>query len=285
MIHLKTFLFLALSLLWSCQDYGQLKKIQHLPATMKEVSGIAKFPGSDIVWMINDSGNKNILYGLKPGNSTLRSIEISNASNEDWESLAKDNSGNLYIGDFGNNRNKRENLVIYKISNPGIISLEKTVATKIFFKLEDQTEFPPKRKNRNFDIEAFVHFKGYLYLFTKNRSKNSNGISKIYRLPDQPGKFTAELIGEFESCKEKTCWITGASMSPNGKSLALLTNKSVYIFSNFKEDKFTAGKVAHLEFDHTSQKESITFKNDNTLYIADEQSGMMGRSLYEFSIN
>ena len=96
MNHFRIAPFLAIFLLWSCEDYGQLKKIQHLPATVKEVSGMEKFPNSDLIWMINDSGNKNILYGLKPGNSTLKTIEITNAENIDWEAQAKDTSWNLY---------------------------------------------------------------------------------------------------------------------------------------------------------------------------------------------
>ncbi|MDR9457479.1 MAG: hypothetical protein RI572_08720 [Salegentibacter sp.] len=281
----KILAFLAIFLLWSCEDYGQLKKIQHLPATLKEVSGMEKFPKSDLIWMINDSGNKNILYGLKPGNSTLKTIAITNAENKDWEDLARDTTGNLYIGDFGNNRNKREDLVIYKVKNPEGNTSGKTTATKIIFDLEDQTEYPPKRKNRNFDIEAFVHLNGNLYLFTKNRSSKSNGVSKIYRLTDQPGESTAKLIGEFQSCKKKSCWITGAAVSPDRKRLALLTNKSVHIISDFKDDNFTTGKTTHLEFGHNSQKESIIFKDDSTIYVADEQTGAFGRNLYEFSLN
>ncbi|MGM0933404.1 MAG: hypothetical protein ACQEWD_08170 [Bacteroidota bacterium] len=281
----KILALLAIFLLWSCEDYGQLKKIQHLPATVKEVSGMEKFPKSDLIWMINDSGNKNILYGLQPGNSTLKTIAITNAENKDWEDLARDTTGNLYIGDFGNNRNKREDLVIYKVKNPEENTSGKTTATKIIFDLEDQTEYPPKRKNRNFDIEAIVHLNGNLYLFTKNRSSKSNGISKIYRLTDQPGESTAELIGEFQSCKKKSCWITGAAVSPDRKRLALLTNKSVHILSDFKDDNFTTGKTTHLEFGHNSQKESIIFKDDSTIYVADEQTGAFGRNLYEFSLN
>lgn len=279
------FPLLGIFLLWSCEDYGQLLKIQHLPATMKEVSGIEKFPNSQMIWMINDSGNENVIYGLKPGETTLKNIEISNAENKDWEDLARDTSGNLYIGDFGNNRNKRDDLVIYKVKNPEQITSEETTAKKISFRLEDQTEFPPKRKHRNFDIEAFAHFNGNLYLFTKNRSSKSNGVSKIYRLPDAPGKHKAKLIGEFQSCKEISCRITGASISEDGQTLILLTNKSLYMITDFNGDDFAGGKIKHLEFSHNSQKESVCFKDSSSLYLTDEQSAGSGRNLYEFNIN
>ncbi|HEY9185727.1 MAG TPA: hypothetical protein VIM94_10400 [Salegentibacter sp.] len=277
--------FLAIFLLWSCEDYGQLKKIQHLPSAVKEVSGMEKFPNSRHLWMINDSGNKNMLYGLKPGNSNLKTIEIKNAKNKDWEDLARDLSGNLYIGDFGNNRNKREDLVIYKIKNPETNTSGETTATKIFFRLEDQKEYPPKRKNRNFDIEAFAHLNGKLYLFTKNRSSKSNGISKIYRLPDEPGEYTAQLIGKIKTCKKNSCRITAAAVSQDQEKLVLLTNNSVYIITDFKNDNFANGKIEYLELGHNSQKESVCFKDSTSLYIADEQTAATGRHLYEFRIN
>ncbi|MGY5850506.1 hypothetical protein [Salegentibacter sp. F14] len=285
MIHYRILALLTIFLLWSCEDYGQLKKIQHLPATMKEVSGMEKFPESDLIWMINDSGNKNLLYGLRPGTSSLKTIEITNAENKDWEDLARDRSGHLYIGDFGNNRNKREDLVIYKIKNPEKNTSGKTTASKIFFKLEDQKAYPPKKKDRNFDIEAFVHVKDKLYLFTKNRSSKSDGISKIYRLPDKPGRHTAKWIGEFQSCQKNSCRITAATVSEDQKKLILLTHKSVYVVTDYEKDHFPGGKIKRLEFGHNSQKESLCFKDSNSLYIADEQAAATGRNLFKFRLD
>ena len=277
--------FFLFPLLCSCQDYGELTKIQHLPSTMKEVSGIENFPGSKMLWMINDSGNKNILYGIRPGESELKPIEITNAENVDWEDLATDTSGNLYIGDFGNNANKRKDLAIYKLKDPENLNSEDAEVEKITFKLEDQTEFPPNRKNRNYDIEAFVHLNNNLYLFTKNRSRKSNGISKIYSVEDTPGNCTAKLVGEFQSCKNKACRITAATLSEDSKELLLLTNRSFYILRDFQGGDFNNAAVQHIEFDHNSQKESISFKDKNTLYIADEQNGSSGGNLYEFKLD
>ena len=39
-----------------------------------------------------------------------------------------------------------------------------------------------------------------------------------------------------------------------------------------------------LEFNHTSQKEGVCFKDENTLYITDEKARGEGGNLYELKI-
>jgi len=67
-----------------------------------------------------------------------RSINISNAKNIDWEDLTQDDFGHFFIGDFGNNNNKRNDLTIYKIENPIDIKTTETEAEVIRFKFNDQ---------------------------------------------------------------------------------------------------------------------------------------------------
>jgi hypothetical protein len=76
-----------------------------------------------------------------------------------------------------------------------------------------------------------------------------------------------------------------ADISKDGKKVALLNHKSVWIFTKFKEDDFFSGDAQQMPFGHVSQKESITIKNDSTLYIADEEErGNRGRNLYLFRL-
>ena len=88
----------------------------------------------------------------------------------------------------------------------------------------------------------------------------------------------------YKNCEDITCWITSADISPNGKKVALLSQKNVLIFSNFKEDKFLSGQVTTINFKYQSQKESITFKDNNTLLITDESAHGSGGNLYELKL-
>ena len=74
-------------------------------------------------------------------------------------------------------------------------------------------------------------------------------------------------------------------ISKDGKKVVLLNHKSAWVFTNFTEDNFFSGEAKEYSFEHESQKESITFKNNTTIYVADEENGMDGRNLYYIKMN
>ncbi len=283
----KILLFISWITTVSCQNFGVLKVTQSLPNNLQEISGITIAKDSSIIWAVNDSGNKAIVYGYHPGsNSIKKTISITNGLNTDWEDITTDGEKRLFIGDFGNNQNYRKDLVIYAVTIPDTLYNSKTNALKTTFNLEDQEKFPPKKKDRNFDIEAFIYSDGFFYLFTRNRSSKFDGTTKMYRLPSQPGQFTAKLMDTFKTCKDyDDCQVTGAGLDRVNKKLALLSYNKVWIFSEYENNEFFSGGVEEIKLKHSSQKESITFKDSNTLYIADEQNGSEGGNLYTLTLN
>jgi hypothetical protein len=268
----------SLFLFLSCQNYGQLTLIADLPNDLKEVSGTEVAPKSEFIWMVNDSGNKPILFGLDFKGNIIKEIKIK-AKNHDWEDLTSDEKGTIYIGDFGNNSNKRKNLSII-IVEQNELDEKKAEVDEIEFEYPNQFEFPPKNKNKYFDTEAFFYFKSALYLLTKSRVAGNYGKTTLYKIPAKKGKYTAEIVAEFDSCKERECWITSADISPNGKKVVLLSQKNILLFSDFKEDQFFSGEVSTINLRYPSQKESITFKDDHTLLITDERARGAGGHLY-----
>ncbi len=264
---------------------GNLPVLTDLPNTMKEVSGTETVMGSELIWMLNDGGNKSKLYGLNLQGKIIKEIKI-DAKNNDWEDLTSDESGNLYIGDFGNNFNRRKNLAILKVNYSNLKSDSLVSIERISFRYSDQKKFPPKKKQKYFDCEAFFFHNDSLYLFTKSRVKNDFGKTHMYKIPAKQGNHVATLIGSFSTCNDLECWITSADISNDGKRVVLLSPKSVWIFSDFKGDNFFNGTVKEFPFGYKSQKESVCFKTNSTLYITDEKSqGAVGGNLYEFKLN
>jgi len=277
-------LLILIFLIVSACNTGNLNVIADLPKTLNEVSGTETTSNIDWVWMLNDGGNKARIYGVNNKGNIKKELKI-NAQNNDWEDLTSDQNGNLYIGDFGNNDNKRKNLAILKVSvdslkNNGNINIE-----RISFKYPNQTKFPPKKKNMNFDCESFFHFNDSLYLFTKSRVKNNFGKTKLYRIPAKVGHHVAEFISSFNSCNDLGCWITSADISNDGKSVALLSPKSVFVFTNFTKNDFFSGTLKQYNFSFESQKEGVCFKDNQTLYITDEKAHGKGGNLYEFKLD
>lgn len=201
-------LFLIAFLLLSIHSFSQtLSTLERLPKELEEISGIEKFADNSLIWGINDSGNDPIVYGFTEEGKIERTVEIENATNIDWEDLAIDQNGTLFIGDFGNNSNKRKDLRIYIVKN-FLQQGEEATAEKIDFIFEDQTEFPASKKNRNFGSEAFIYKNNQLYIFTKNRSKNSDGTVNLYKLPAKAGTYEAKKIASFKTCADNRhgCW-------------------------------------------------------------------------------
>ena len=276
-------LILFFSIVSAC-DTGNLKVIADLPKTLNEVSGTETTPHTDWVWMLNDGGNKARIYGVNSKGIIKKELKI-NAKNNDWEDLASDQNGNLYIGDFGNNLNKRKNLAILKVSVDSLKNKGKINIERISFKYPNQTKFPAKKKSMYFDCESFFYFNDSLYLFTKSRVKNDFGKTNLYKIPAKPGNHVAEFISSFNSCNTLDCWITSADISDDNKSIVLLSPKSVFVFTNFTNDAFFSGTVKQYDFTFISQKEGVCFKDDQTLLITDEKAHGEGGNLYEFILD
>lgn len=267
-----------------------LKQLCRLPVIVEETSGI-ELTGKNQVWTLNDSGGESELYLCDTLGNLLRTVKINGAVNNDWEDLTQDDEGNFYIGNMGNNGNNRQNLCIYKIPNPATATSDEVDAQTISFRYEDQSEFPPS-DNLNFDCEAIIWLNNKLYLFTKDRSFPIT--TNVYRLADEAGDYVAEKIGSFATGGTNmdenslySYWVTAADISPNKQQLVLLSHDRVWLFYNFTGDDFFGGDHKVLELGTHTQKESICFEDNATLYITDEYYSAfdLGRNLYKLTID
>ncbi len=276
---------LVLLLLTSCSNYAQLTYLTELPKKIKENSGMTILD-KNTVWFIEDHGNPDEIYQVDLNGTLLKALKVKNAKNKDWEDLTKDTENNIYIGDFGNNDNKRKNLTIYKIPDPSSEKSETKAADKITFEYPGQKDFPPSKAEMNFDAEAFFHHDNALYIITKNRTEPFTGIASIYKVPATPGAYKAEFIGEFSTCKDDGhCRVTAADISPDSSTIALLGYGQIWLFTNFEWDDFSKGDIETIDLGISTQLESLNFLDDNTLLLSDEKNGEKGGNLYSFKIS
>jgi hypothetical protein len=273
----------VLVLLLSCKQEAEiLTKRFALPKKLKEVSGIIYSNDSKLLYAVEDSGNKNVIYGLDSERKLEHTVKIVNATNVDWEDITKDQEGNLYIGDFGNNDNARKDLCIYKIQKDSLTKKETFASYKISFAYPEQNKFPPKKKELFYDVEAFFEYKSNFYLFTKNRSSSFDGTTLLYKVPNKAGFHQAQLIGKFKTGGSyENNAITSAALSPDGTTVVLLCHGKVWKFTGFSSDNFLSGQAQEFSLNHFSQKEAICFKDQTTLLIADEKTKKIGGYVYE----
>ncbi|WP_313503478.1 hypothetical protein [Kaistella carnis] len=280
----RLFLATTAAMILSCSTNSTvLKHVAQFPNSLKEVSGIAY--KNNLLYSIEDRGNENKVTVLDLTGKIQKTITLNNTQNNDWEDLTFDPKGNLYIGDFGNNANDRKDLAIYKINQSDLTNETAEVAYTVSFEYPEQTEFPPKKKDFMFDVEGFFEYQNFFYLFTKNRSKGFDGSSYVYKIPNTAGHHKAELIKTIKTCSDyQNCAITSAAISPDQTKFVLLSHSKIWLFENFSADNIADGKMSEIDLDHFSQKEAVTFKNNETLLIADERVKKTGGNLYELNL-
>ncbi|MBI1193566.1 MAG: hypothetical protein GC205_10375 [Bacteroidetes bacterium] len=249
-----------------------------LPPALAETSGLETAESADSgeagsYWTHNDSGGQPKLYRINSSGALERTVHVAGANNTDWEDLARDAAGNLYIGDFGNNANTRADLTIYRVPNPDAAPQDTVTAATITFYYPEQTAFPPAPSQLQFDLEAMVHLNGNLFLFTKNRSEPFTGYTRMYRVPDEPGNYAAQLLDSFYTGPGPalTDWITAADISPDRQKLVLLSYNKLWLFPCRNGRPLLSGEAVKVPFSGGStQKEGIVFTDNQRVAISDE---------------
>jgi hypothetical protein len=186
---------------------------------IKENSGVVASRRHSVYWTHNDGGGpkKQVLYAIDREGNTRASFPIIGVTMHDWEDIAIDDAGHLYIGDIGNNDAKRDALAVYEIDEPNPHAGARAISPKRAWKLK----FP----RAPFDCESLFVWKDQGYVVSK---VFDNAHAQIFRFPlketNQP--LTLELVAttKIESP------VTGADISADGTLLGLVAKNGAYVF-------------------------------------------------------
>lgn len=274
------------SCLYSITNYAPVFRA-NLPTELREISGLTRSGGR--WWGHADSGASPDFFNLNPENGQiLQKISLQNAQNRDWEEMAAD-SAHLWIGDFGNNSNSRQDLGLYRVPLTKIgMSASESVADGdwqfVPFQYADQTNFSAQPEDSSvYDCEAAIAFRGKVHLFTKSR--------KTYRTTHY---VVNEVTGKAEKLEEFNAngLITGASLSPDGKVVALLGYDLRPFFPTvfmwllwdwrLDSDLFFSGNKRRVELGTAlavGQAEGIGFAENRRGYLCNERTEFNGITL------
>ena len=236
-----------------------LRRGGHLPDGIFERSGLCPAPEAGTYFTFGDDGQQPLVFRIDGTGQQVGQFTLG-APNHDWESLSRDNSGNYFMGDCGNNNSDRQNLAIlrFRPEQPDKVG-------KINFKYPDQTAFPPSKKERNFDCEASLWHAGQVYLFTKDRATETT--CKVYTVPETPGTYTAKLITKLAIPGE----VTDATLAPSGHRLILLARQELFILDGNSWEAILKATPRRIGLEGAGQTEGAAFKDENTLFITTEQ--------------
>ncbi len=265
MMRLFLLFLLPLSLL------GQ-EAVRALPKELKEISGLV-FVKDDLMVGLNDGGNSPTLYFINTKGDVTHKTKLTGADNVDWEDIAFDGKDALYIGDFGNNTNKRKDLCIYMVSLKEALNNDDVNWKQIQFSYPEQKDFPAKKKDMHFDCEAMAFYKDSLYLFTKSRSEPWDGISLVYSLDPNNKHQKATLVGELYVGKNGWWQDAITAVDIRGDVCYILTYNRLMKY-NIVQSKLVFDQWVYLT--PITQKESVAVNSKGEIFVADEEQTALG---------
>ena len=240
---------------------GRCYAVARLPAPIAESSALARGDSAGLVWTHGDGGTAATLYLAGLDGRLRGSLPLAPLANHDWEELTRDPAGRFYIGDFGNNRNDRRDLTIYRVT-PGA---GRPRVDTIAFRYPDQAAFPPPQARRHFDCEAMLFYNDTLHLFTKDRSRAH--CTRYYVVPARPGRYVATLR---DSLRLGT-FVTGAALRPDGQAVALLGYGAMFVFAGPPGHQLFQQLKTYRRLPATGQAEGVVFLNNQDLLISNER--------------
>lgn len=197
-----------------------------LPNAVRETSGLAVARrDSTLLWTHNDSGNEPVLFALDTAGNAIGQVMVTGAGLIDWEDMAAgpcDAGTCLFIGDIGDNTERRDSVTIYVVPEPDATALVTEPATALHARYPDRAQ----------DAEAlFVLPGGDIYIVTKGR----RGPIALYRYPkaaqDAGGTATMERVRSLSSGRARGLGrVTGAAASPDGRFTAIRTYATLYLY-------------------------------------------------------
>lgn len=258
------------------------------PAGSKEVSGIVasrQWPG--IFWVHNDSGDEPRIYPVDREGRLKKSARIADSPgilvggviNSDWEDITTDASGNVIVGDVGNNSNGRRDLALHYVVEPEPTAGFTGLLKSYFVRYPEQKTWPAAKDDFNYDCEGIFTKGDTVYLVTKRRSDT---LTRLYRL-DNPRTGVVNVltpVAEFDVRGRATA----ADATRDGHRLAVLTYDAIWLFeaATFGSDDWFDGPVYWLPFTGVKDAEAITFDGSDKLLIAAEEGA---GKLYEVLVS
>lgn len=271
----------------SAQNPGHrwLRKPLPLDEKVQETSGL--FATSEGIWTFNDSGGEPEIYLIDTlTGAVVKTLRIHQALNKDWEATTI-GSGNLYIGDFGNNSGKRTDLKVYQCPLPAPEDSILRPKAEIRFRWPDVLYCLPEEKLHDRDCEAIVSMLDTLYVFSKSWKTLSVKMASLVGAQPQIATLADSLFTGFV--------VTDAAFqreSPGKGTLVLLGYENkipgdvwLWILQGTPGSAIFKGSTRSLKLGNAlqlGQTEGICFIGDNQVLISAEKFGLNSRALLHF---
>ena len=241
----------AVSGIWVSRDSGRLQAGEVGPISVLKVGtaihmdlvensgAVTSVSQPGIIFGFNDSGNEPIIFAFDSSGRGRGSWRVVGARNRDWEAAGLGpcrlpGSWCLYIGDVGDNEARRPFVTVYRVREPVISDSAGGGGVEVERSLNVRYADHPH------DVEAmYIGVDGSMFFITKRRLLDDQQRPRralIFKVPgsfwDSSGTVVADLVDSLPAVpgERQGGQISDASLSPNGKLLAVRTYDDVYLF-------------------------------------------------------
>jgi hypothetical protein len=200
---------------------------------LTEASGLAasrRWPG--VYWTVMDAHNPPNVFAFDQQGRVLGTFRVVGASNVDWEAVQVGPDGNggsaLYVGDTGDNDEKRRYAVVYRLPEPDPNSAARGTASTTH---ATALRFVYPSGPRNAEAMLVHPTTGEMLLITKSLS----GYSEVYRLPSSASSgavTTLELVGHLDLSflGADGGQVTDASVTADARHVVVRTYSSALVY-------------------------------------------------------
>jgi hypothetical protein len=245
-----------------------------------EASGLAASAKTKgVLWTHNDSGASARLFALGPNASLAATIDVEGADAVDWEAIASapwEGAPALYIGDIGDNEQKRPNVTIYVVPEPSLEPAPAKVAVsrRIDLHYEDGAH--------NAEALLVDPLTGTIVIV----SKAASGESGVYVADLEQNVLVRKHTLSFSKAPLGGLLVTDGAVSADGKLVALRTYTTAYLFrreTGVSIADALAGTPCPLALEIEPQGEAITFAPDGTGYFTLSEKAKQPLFFYELA--
>lgn len=224
---------------------------------ISEASGVSvSRQFKDVLWTHND-GPDGVLFAVHRDGALVGCAKI-DAKIHDWEDIATDDRGNLYVADIGNNQHQRKHVIIHRIREPDPGTLKNEHPKPVVPIESRQVALPDDRP----DMESFFAWRGFGYLVSKAAPGTR---AQLYRFEWESRKQEPELVCTLPIDQP----VTAAGIDVNGKDLAILTRGALFVFeidgdpARARDAKFERIELSPIH------NEGCAFATDEILIVAE----------------
>lgn len=241
-----------------------------------EISGIGFY--RDQLYMHNDSGDEAKIYVMNVNGDLTATHQIDVKSPIDWEDMAIgrfQGTVQLFVGDIGDNEEKREHVLVHAIP------IDKLSPVKTW------TVNYESNQPRDAEGLAFDPLDSRLYILTKGR----NGTIELYQSPvlnESTSPMTLQVIALFpisENLDPHPIYMgTALDISPDGTKLIMRNYLHAYLWQRETDQQWKdvlKEAPCKIRLPKQRQGESLAFRSNTTLMTISEGKN---QSIFEITL-